>query len=151
MADASKTLLRPDLAERADRQPLPGAGPHLEAVISLGKLWPNGSPLRVRFLGGSQAQRDAGDGAGRAGGREHANLRFVASNDPDAEIRVAFDPSDGAWSYLGTDCSRIPRNQPTMNLGFQDGGTSATSSATRSASAMSTRTPKAASNGTRPR
>jgi hypothetical protein len=48
----------------------------------------------------------------------------VASDDPDAEIRVAFDANDGAWSYLGTDCLSIPRNEPTMNLGFQDGGTS---------------------------
>jgi hypothetical protein len=54
----------------------------------------------------------------------HVNLNFVVSNDPDAEIRIAFDPDDGAWSYLGTDCLGIPRNQPTMNLGFQDGGTS---------------------------
>ena len=34
-------------------------------------------------------------------------------------------PSDGAWSYVGTDCRGIPVNQPTMNLGFLDGGTTA--------------------------
>lgn len=56
---------------------------------------------------------------------EVANIRFVPSDATDAEIRVTFDPSDGAWSYIGTDCSSIPHDQPTMNLGFQDGGTSA--------------------------
>ena len=34
-------------------------------------------------------------------------------------------PSDGAWSYVGTDCRDIPLNEPTMNLGFLDGGTAA--------------------------
>jgi len=54
---------------------------------------------------------------------QHANLTFDFNNAPDAEIRVTFNSSDGAWSYLGTDCKSIPRNQPTMNLGFMDGGT----------------------------
>jgi hypothetical protein len=56
---------------------------------------------------------------------EHANLKFEFRDAADAQIRISFDPADGAWSYVGTDCLNIPRNQPTMNLGFQDGGTSA--------------------------
>lgn len=32
-----------------------------------------------------------------------------------AVVRIAFGNS-GYWSYLGTDCLQIPRNQPTMNL-----------------------------------
>ena len=36
---------------------------------------------------------------------------------------MAFDSSDGAWSYVGTDNRGIPLDQPTMNLGFMDGGT----------------------------
>jgi hypothetical protein len=54
---------------------------------------------------------------------QHANLTFDFNNAPDAEIRIAFNSSDGAWSYIGTDCQGIPRDQPTMNLGFLDGGT----------------------------
>jgi hypothetical protein len=64
-------------------------------------------------------------GAGRCGGRSTRTLTFDFNNAPDAEIRIAFDSSDGAWSYIGTDCQGIPRNQPTMNLGFLDGGTAA--------------------------
>ena len=41
------------------------------------------------------------------------------------DIRIAFDPDDGAWSYVGTDNRGIPLDQPTMNLGFMDGGTTA--------------------------
>jgi hypothetical protein len=99
-------------------------GPRAEAIILIRKLWPNGSTLRVRFLEGSSAAQQLAMQQARWW-TEHANLRFVASDAPDAEIRITFDPSDGAWSYIGTDCRSIPRNQPTMNLGFQDGGTSA--------------------------
>ena len=84
----------------------------------------NGSTLQVRFLGGTAAQK--------ATVREQAewwtqvaNLTFDFNNAPGAEIRISFDPSDGAWSYVGTDCRGIPLNEATMNLGFLDGGTAA--------------------------
>ena len=95
-----------------------------KAVIFFRKLWPNGSTLRVRFMGGSQAQQRLALEQGQ-GWSQHAHLRFVPSDATDAEIRISFDPSDGAWSYLGTDCRGIPTNVATMNLGFMDGGTSA--------------------------
>jgi hypothetical protein len=94
-----------------------------KAVIFFRKLWPNGSTLRVRFLEGTPQQQQLAMQQARWW-TEFANLRFVTSDATDAEIRVMFDPSDGAWSYIGTDCRSIPRDQPTMNLGFQDGGTS---------------------------
>jgi pre-peptidase/astacin (peptidase family M12A) len=94
------------------------------AIAPIGKTWMNGTPLRVRFLGGSSSEQ--------ALVREQAgwwtavaNLTFSFGTAPDAEIRIAFDPDDGAWSYIGTDCKHIPFDQPTMNLGFLDGGTAA--------------------------
>jgi hypothetical protein len=47
-------------------------------------------------------------------GRSMANLvlNFGAK---DADIRIAFKAGNGSWSYIGTDCKRIPRSQPTMN------------------------------------
>lgn len=98
--------------------------PRARAVIFFRKLWPNGSTLRVRFMGGTAAQQRLALEQGRWW-CDFANLRFVPSDATNAEIRVSFDPNDGAWSYIGTDCSSIPTDQPTMNLGFQDGGTSA--------------------------
>lgn len=97
-------------------------GGRVRAIMPIGKLWMNGTTLRVRFIGGTTAQQ--------AKAREqalwwtqHANLQFDFNNAPDAEIRIGFDPNDGAWSYVGTDNRGIPKNQPTMNLGFLDGGT----------------------------
>ncbi len=97
-------------------------GGRSRAIMPIGKLWMNGSTLRVRFMGGTAAQQ--------ATAREQAlwwtqfaNLKFDFNNAPDAEIRIAFDANDGAWSYVGTDNRGIPTNQPTMNLGFLDGGT----------------------------
>lgn len=93
-----------------------------EAVLVRRSVWPNGQRLRVQFLGGTAAQQ--------AKAREQAlwwsqvaNLTFEFGNDPQSEIRVSFDSTDGAWSYIGLDCAEIPFGQPTMNLGFLDGGT----------------------------
>lgn len=54
---------------------------------------------------------------------QYANLQFNFNQSPQADIRIAFNPADGAWSYIGTDCKSIPTDQPTMNLGFDSGGT----------------------------
>ena len=97
-------------------------GGRTRAIIPLGKLWINGSTLRVRFIGGTPAQQATAK-TQALWWTAFANLHFDFNNVADAEIRVGFDPSDGAWSYVGTDNSGIPLNQPTMNLGFLDGGT----------------------------
>lgn len=99
-------------------------GDRQRAVFVFRKMWITGSSLHVRFLGGTaQQQAIAREQAGWW--TDHANLEFVFDDSPDAEIRIAFDDRDGAWSYIGTDATSIPRNQPTMNLGFLDGGTAA--------------------------
>lgn len=102
-----------------------GPGPQIaRAIIVFRKVWVNGSTLRVRFLEGTEEQQAVAR-TQALWWTEHANLTFAFGDDPDAEIRVAFNPDDGAWSYIGTDCSHIPFDQPTMNLGFLDGGTAA--------------------------
>jgi hypothetical protein len=96
----------------------------VRAISPIGKTWMNGTTLHVRFLGGSSAEQSTA--RAQAGWWERvANLKFDFNNAPDAEIRITFDPGDGAWSYIGTDCRDIPLNQATMNLGFLDGGTAA--------------------------
>ena len=97
-------------------------GGGLRAIIPIGKLWMNGSTLRVRFIGGTAAQKKKATEQA-LWWTQFANLKFDFNDAPDAEIRVTFDSSDGAWSYVGTDNRGIPLNQPTMNLGFLDGGT----------------------------
>lgn len=97
---------------------------NFRAVLEFRKLWVNGSTLRVRFMGGTNAQK-AKVKEQAAWWTEHANLTFEFIDVPNAEIRIAFDENDGAWSFIGTDCRKIPQNDPTMNLGFLDGGTAA--------------------------
>lgn len=85
------------------------------------KQWVSGSTLRIKYLGGTAEQqalvnRYATEWLG------YANLKFVFGNDPASEIRISFIANDGAWSYIGADCLEIPRDQPTMNLGWLDRG-----------------------------
>ncbi len=94
------------------------------AISPIGKTWMNGSTLRVRFNGGTAAEQ-AKTREQAAWWTAVANLKFEFNNASDAEIRITFDPNDGAWSYIGTDCRGIPLNEATMNLGFLDGGTAA--------------------------
>jgi hypothetical protein len=44
------------------------------------------------------------------------NVKFTKSTSPTAQVRIARQPGDGYWSYLGTDCLHIPAGQPTINL-----------------------------------
>ena len=97
-------------------------GGRVRAISPIGKTWMNGSSLRVRFMGGSpQEQALVKEQSGWW--TEHANLKFEFNGATNAEIRITFDPTDGAWSYIGTDARSIPLNEATMNLGFLDGGT----------------------------
>ena len=110
-------LMRPQRTRRAARGRVRGISP-------IGKTWMNGSTLHARFIGGNATQRaTAREQAGW--GTDVANLQLVFDDAPNADIRVAFDAGDGAWSYIGTDARQIPLDQPTMNLGFLDGGTAA--------------------------
>ena len=107
------------------RQPTtPGRGGRTRAISPIGKTWMNGSTLHVRFVGGSAAQRAKAQEQA-SWWETVANLKFVFDDAPNADIRIAFDAGDGAWSYIGTDCRSIPLNEATMNLGFLDGGTAA--------------------------
>ncbi len=99
-------------------------GTRVRAVFLFRKMWINGSTLRVRFMDGSSQQHDLVKEQARWW-TEHANLFFDFNNAPDAEIRITFNSNDGAWSYVGTDAKGIPQDQPTMNLGFLEGGTAA--------------------------
>ncbi len=91
------------------------------AAFEIAKLWPVGTLLHIRFLGGTASQQ----GIVRQFAplwAQFANLPLVFDNAPDAQIRIDFRADDGAWSYIGTDALGIPRDQPTMNLGWQDEG-----------------------------
>jgi hypothetical protein len=95
-------------------------GPSRAAVLRA-KKWPNGSTLRVRFLGGNSTQQDIVRQFAPQWS-QHANLKLDFTNGPGSDIRISFVESDGAWSYIGIDCKGIPLHEATMNLGWQDEG-----------------------------
>lgn len=102
----------------------PGRPGRTRAISPIGKTWMNGSTLHVRFMGGTAAQR-AKVQEQAAWWTAVANLTIVFDYATNADIRISFDPNDGAWSYIGTDARDIPQNEATFNLGFDDGGTAA--------------------------
>lgn len=90
------------------------------AAFEIAKLWPNGTELSIRFLGGTPGQRDVVKQFAPQW-CSHANLKFLFDDSPTAKIRIAF-ADDGSWSYIGKDALGIASNQPTMNFGWLDEG-----------------------------
>ncbi|MFN8440844.1 MAG: SAV_2336 N-terminal domain-related protein [Caldilineaceae bacterium] len=82
------------------------------------KLWPNGSTLRVYFLGGDPMMQEQVMQVAQEWS-QYANISFQQVDDPAAEIRISFEPNTGAWSYIGTDAA-LPtlKDKATMNLGW---------------------------------
>jgi len=93
-------------------------------LVSMGiadrnKLWKRGTALRVGFVGGTPELQARVFATAAQWLQPGVKLTMVRA-DPGkkAEIRVAFNPQTGSWSYIGTDCGRINPGQPTMNLGW---------------------------------
>jgi hypothetical protein len=94
----------------------------LRAIAPKKSLWPNGSSLRIYFQEGSQKDQDFVESVAKEW-LKYANLKFEYSDNPDAHIRIGFQPSDGSWSAVGTDCldlSYFPKNDRTVNFGWLD-------------------------------
>jgi len=89
------------------------------AVGMRGKFHQVGATLKIGFIGGTTAQRDAVKAA-YARWAQSANLKFEYPASGNTNIRVSFSPGS-AWSYVGIDCNSIPQQYATLNFGF--GGT----------------------------
>ena len=99
---------------------------HKAGALHTARCWPVGATLRVAFLEGERSVQERVAAIAQEW-TAHANLTFSFTNDPDAEIRIAFGRHAGSWSYLGTD-STLPglRGRASMNLGWLQPNTSAT-------------------------
>lgn len=123
--DREQRILAARLAveERLANVPMAAVGPGLstpqpfELALLTNTLWRPGRVLRVRFLGGDPRVQAKVVQVAKTW-EQYANIKFEFGNDPEAEIRVAFIPNSGSWSYLGTDALGIPKDQPTLNLGW---------------------------------
>ena len=87
-----------------------------------GKYWAKGSTLKIGFLEGTTQQK-ADVVAAFAEWKKYANLNFAFPTTGPYDCRIAFQASNGAWSYVGNDASHVAQSQVTMNLGFNQAGT----------------------------
>ncbi len=88
-------------------------------VAAKDKLWKKGTELKVRFLQGQPQLHERTLKAAQSWlvNGVQLGLRQAQSGEA-ADIRIAFDPGGGSWSYVGTDSKTIRPSQPTMNLGW---------------------------------
>lgn len=87
------------------------------AISVLGKAWPAGSVLKVKFIGGTAAQRSWPIQALKDISAI-ANLKFEYVTTWNADCRISFDASQGAYSYIGTDSKNVPQSAVTCNIGW---------------------------------
>ncbi|WP_253907984.1 M12 family metallopeptidase [Arthrobacter sp. H20] len=81
--------------------------------------WVNGTVLHFHFMGGPAAQQQAVRTAFAQWKALGIGLNFVEVTDRnESEVRIAFDQSDGSWSYVGKDVLSIASTEPTMNFGW---------------------------------
>lgn len=100
---------------------LPNYSPpgHDRAVGAKDKKWPQGSTLKILFLsGGTPEYIDSVKSAIATWGRL-VNLHFTYVTTAPADIRISFNSSGGAWSFIGTDAKyQTNQSSATINLGF---------------------------------
>lgn len=111
---------RPRRLQRTRMPEAPGRNV-ARAIAPQQSVWVNGSRITVHFMEGSDAQISMVQEIAPRW-TQHANLGFAFVDDPSADVRITFDPLDGAWSYVGTDGLSIPYHAATMNLGWLDQG-----------------------------
>src|SRR3546814_1180646 len=86
------------------------------AAFQIAKLWPNGSTIRIRFLGGS-SQQQALVKQHAVEWAQYANLEFGFVSSANAQVRIAFN-DDGAWSYVGRSEEHTSELQSLMRISY---------------------------------
>ncbi|KIM38820.1 hypothetical protein M413DRAFT_75568 [Hebeloma cylindrosporum] len=124
--DHAKSTLANTDASRA------GAHAAHAVLVRSGRMWDNGITLTYGFLdrtNGSPVQKIREDKVRRTipEWSKYANISFSFQQDGTPQIRIAFDPKQGSWSYVGNENTLIDANKATMNLGWLDGSSDAIS------------------------
>ena len=111
------------------QSPAGGHGPpHM--AMKKGTFWQNGAHIKAAFMGntssgGTVLSRDASqfvkdkviEKAKIWETYANITIDFVQMKD-NPDVRIAFGPDGGSWSYLGIQCQSIDKTQPTMNFGW---------------------------------
>ncbi len=90
---------------------------HHKAALLKSAKWDNGAQISIRFLDGTSALQERVRKVAKEW-TKIANLNFNFLKQGPTDIRIAFTPGKGSWSYLGTVCRKIPEPQATMNYGW---------------------------------
>jgi Astacin (Peptidase family M12A) len=98
------------------------------AIMVGSSKWVNGTVLRYAFFGpepnpawapANDAQKEVVRESFAAWHDLPLGLSFEEVEDlSEAEVRIAFDQSDGSWSYIGRDILTIGTSESTMNFGW---------------------------------
>jgi serralysin len=107
-----------------DAQTCTEIGPSsLSAASIRNRVWPNGTSLRVKFIGGSDFVRAKVRYYSQTWSN-YANIRFVFVESSPSDIRISFDFDNSSWSYIGTGAKSVSDSKPTMHFGWFDNNTS---------------------------
>ena len=90
-----------------------GAG---QGVYDFNNKWTPGSTLNVSFIGGTEWQHSKVKQYAPLWSQvANVKFNFVSSG---GDIRIAFNPQKGSYSFIGLDCRNRMPSQETMNLGW---------------------------------
>ncbi|MCX6180867.1 MAG: M12 family metallopeptidase [Bacteroidetes bacterium] len=89
-----------------------------DASISKAGLWTPGQTIRIKFLSGTDYQKNkVKQYAPLWLNSAYLKFQWVTTAE-NADIKIDFDENDGSWSYLGTACRNFGQTTRTMNLGW---------------------------------
>lgn len=108
--------------KKVERKPLPAtiASNRARIIRQTRTRWALGTSLSFAFMEkGKTADADVVRKAFRRWSALGIQLSFhEVPKAREADIRIAFDQTDGSWSYVGTDIRTISKDEPTMNFGW---------------------------------
>jgi hypothetical protein len=91
----------------------------MKVILSTVLKWANGTEIKFMFVEGATAQKNVVRAAFEKWKSLGIGLSFkeVATRE-ESMVRIGFDYNDGSWSYVGRDILTIPKEETTMNFGW---------------------------------
>ena len=98
----------------------PGVSQHrMSFILSTSLKWVNGTEIKYIFIEGAEPQKNVVRKAFQNWKALGIGISFKeVSTVADSMVRIGFDLTDGSWSYVGRDILTIPKNERTMNFGW---------------------------------
>jgi len=100
---------------RKSNYPLDNNNSEYAPTNDLTLLWEPGQEVWIKFMGGSQFQRNKVKEIASQW-TNYANLKFIFKQQGYAHIRIGFKNYDGNWSLIGRNATRRSQSKATMNI-----------------------------------